>query len=50
MQVCAVVSLRKVTGRDLGNDVDRWRAAIKDGSLQRSDLPTLAERLRHGMF
>ncbi|MGA2068374.1 MAG: HEAT repeat domain-containing protein [Thermoguttaceae bacterium] len=33
MQYCAVTSLRKLTGRDLGNDVDRWRAAIKDGSL-----------------
>ncbi|MGD0899382.1 MAG: HEAT repeat domain-containing protein [Thermoguttaceae bacterium] len=50
MQYCAVVSLRSVTDRDLGNDVDRWRAAIRDGSLQRADSPTLAERLRRGTF
>jgi HEAT repeat protein len=41
MQYCAVGSLRKLTGRDLGNDVDRWRVAIKDGSLG------LAERSHH---
>ena len=47
MQFCAVVSLRKVSGQDLGNDVDRWRAAVKDGSLQPAGTATLAGRLRH---
>jgi HEAT repeat protein len=39
MQYCAVGSLRKLTGRDLGNDVDRWRVAIKDGSLRLAERP-----------
>jgi HEAT repeat protein len=47
MQYCAVLALRKLTDRDLGNDVDRWRAAIRDGSLQRGDPPTLTERFHH---
>jgi HEAT repeat protein len=47
MQYSAVVSLRTVTGRDLGNDVDRWRAAVKDGSLKPADAATLAGRWLH---
>ena len=44
MQYCAVVSLKKVTGKDLGNDVSAWRQLA-----QRPDPPihtkTLASRM-----
>jgi HEAT repeat protein len=39
MQYCAVVALRKLTGRDLGNDVDRWRVALKSGALRLAARP-----------
>jgi hypothetical protein len=32
MQYRAVVSLQKVTGQDFGNDVNRWREYIQNGS------------------
>jgi HEAT repeat protein len=44
MQYRAVLSLRKVTGKDLGNDVDRWRKYVK-GELP-EPTPSLAEHLR----
>jgi HEAT repeat protein len=46
MQVRAVKSLRKITGEDLGNDVNRWRQYVKR-ELPQPDNPTsIAERLR----
>jgi HEAT repeat protein len=46
MQVRAVKSLRKITGEDLGNDVNRWRQYVK-GQLPQPDNPTsIAERFR----
>jgi HEAT repeat protein len=45
LQYCAVASLKKVTGKDLGNDVNEWRRLA-----QQPDPPlrekTVAERLR----
>jgi HEAT repeat protein len=48
MQYCAVVSLRDVTGQDLGNDVNQWRQYAKDNRLKPLDpSPSLAERIWH---
>ena len=44
MQYRAVLSLKKVTGKDLGNDVDRWQQYVK-GELP-EPTPSLAERIR----
>jgi sugar phosphate isomerase/epimerase len=33
MQYCAMVSLGTVTGKDLGNDVDKWRQYVKTGTV-----------------
>jgi len=45
MQYRAVVSLRQVTGQDLGNDVNKWREYAKNNHLHplQSDV-SLAER------
>lgn len=46
MQYRAVASLRKVTGQDLGNDVNRWRQYVK-GELPTSEKPvSVVERFR----
>lgn len=46
MQYRAVESLRRITGKDLGNDVNRWRQYVR-GELSEPDRPvSLAERLR----
>ena len=37
MQYRAVLSLKKVTGKDLGNDVDRWQQYVKGRSCPRAD-------------
>jgi HEAT repeat protein len=44
MQYRAVLSLEKVTGKDLGNDVERWRQYVK--GEQPAWTPSLAERIR----
>ena len=44
MQYRAVNSLRAISGKDLGNDVQRWRQYVK-GELPPE--PTFAERLRN---
>jgi HEAT repeat protein len=44
MQYRAVLSLRQVTGKDLGNDVTRWQQYVK-GELP-EPTPSLAERIR----
>jgi HEAT repeat protein len=41
MQYRAVLSLKKVTGKDLGNDVNRWQQYVKG---EPAPPPTLAER------
>jgi hypothetical protein len=43
MQYRAVNSLRAISGRDLGNDVQQWRLYVKG---QLPEEPTFAERLR----
>ena len=44
MQYRAVLSLKRVTGKDLGNDVNRWQQYVK-GELP-EPTPSLAERIR----
>jgi HEAT repeat protein len=44
MQYRAVLSLRQVTGKNLGNDVNRWQQYVK-GDLPESS-PSLTERMR----
>jgi len=44
MQYRAVLSLRQVTGKDLGNDVNRWQQYVK-GELP-EPTPSLAEQIR----
>jgi len=46
MQYRAVLSLRKITGRDFGNDVNRWRQYVKGEIPEPSRPISLAERLR----
>jgi HEAT repeat protein len=45
MQYSAVQSLRSVTGRDLGNDVDQWKQFVQNHPST-APPPTVAERLR----
>jgi HEAT repeat protein len=44
MQYRAVLSLQKVTGKDLGNDVSRWQRYVKG---ERVEPPSLSERIRN---
>ncbi len=44
MQYRAVLSLQRVTGKNLGNDVNRWQQYVK-GELP-EPTPSLAERIR----
>jgi HEAT repeat protein len=44
MQYLAVLSLKKVTGKDFGNDVNRWQQYVRDGTPP--PPPSWAERLR----
>jgi HEAT repeat protein len=44
MQYRAVLSLKKVTGKDFGNDVNRWQQYVKGETP--SPPPSLAERMR----
>lgn len=46
IQYRAVLSLRKVTGEDFGNDVNRWRQYVASGVAQPAATPSLAQRLR----
>ena len=50
MQLVAVRSLRESTGKDFGNDVDRWREYVKSGSVKPSSSPSFAERLRRWIY
>ncbi len=48
MQYCAVVSLREITGQDMGNDVNKWRDYCKTNRLKpQQPSPSLAERIWH---
>ena len=44
IQYRAVCSLRKAAPKDLGNDVDRWRQYVKDGTIAPPRPISLAER------
>lgn len=44
MQYRAVLSLKQVTGKDLGNDVNRWQQYVKGEMTE--PAPSLAERIR----
>jgi HEAT repeat protein len=47
MQYRAVLSLRAVTGQNLGNDVNRWREYVKSGTAKPLAEPSsIAERFR----
>ena len=46
MQYRAVLSLRSFTGKDFGNDVNRWREYVKNGSPQPAESISIAERIR----
>jgi len=41
-----MLSLRKVAPTDLGNDVERWRQFVKDGSVAPAKSLPLAEQFR----
>jgi HEAT repeat protein len=48
MQYRAVVSLRQVTGQDLGNDVNKWREYARNNQLHPAQPEvSLAERIWH---
>jgi hypothetical protein len=44
MQHRAVVALCDITGKDFGNDVNRWREYVKTGTAKPADAPSLADR------
>jgi HEAT repeat protein len=46
MQYCAVMSLRQVTGKDFGNDVNRWRQFVQGQPEPGSRTPSIAEQMR----
>jgi HEAT repeat protein len=46
LQYRAVLSLRKVTGEDFGNDVSRWQQYVAGQVPRPAEAPSLAERLR----
>ena len=47
MQYRAVLSLKELTGQDLGNNVDRWRQYVKEGHPVQSQPTSIAERLKN---
>jgi len=46
MQYRAVLSLKEVTGQDLGNNVDRWREYVKEGHPLPAHPTSMAERFK----
>lgn len=46
MQYRAVLSLRRLTGQDFGNDVNRWRQYVNSGPPQPAEPISMAERIR----
>ena len=49
MQFLAHQSLKNISGRDLGDDVEAWRAYAKNGKTDDADV-SLAERFRRMFF
>ena len=47
LQHRAIQSLKVVTGKDFGNSVPAWRQFVRDGAVEPSEVPSLAERLRN---
>jgi len=47
MQYRAVLSLKELTGQDLGNNVDRWRQYVKEGHPLQSQPTSVADRLKN---
>jgi HEAT repeat protein len=47
LQYCAVQSLKRISGQDLGNNVAAWRQFVHEGTVPQLDQPTIAERLRN---
>ena len=45
MQYRAVLSLKQATGKDLGNNVERWQQYVKGESPQQP-APSVADRAR----
>ncbi len=46
LQRRAVLSLERITGRDLGPDVNAWRNLVQNGEAVPADAPSFAEQLR----
>jgi HEAT repeat protein len=46
MQYRAVLSLKQVTGQDLGNNVDRWRQYVKEEHPLPTQPTSMADRLK----
>ncbi len=46
MQYRAVLSLKEITGQDLGNNVDSWRQYVKDGHPLQAQPTSMADRLK----
>jgi len=46
MQYRAVLSLRKITGQNLGNDVSRWQQYVRGETPKPAEPISIAERLR----
>ena len=45
MQYQAVLALKQSTGKDLGDNVERWQQYVK-GELPKDPTPSLADRVR----
>jgi HEAT repeat protein len=46
LQHRAIQSLEAVTGKNFGNSVPAWRQYVRNGTVDESEVPSLAERLR----
>jgi HEAT repeat protein len=46
MQYRAVMSLKEVTGQNLGNNVDRWRQYVKEGHVPPAEPTSIAEKIK----
>jgi hypothetical protein len=47
IQMGAVESLQRATGKDFGNDVERWRQFVRGETPAPDQSPSLAERVRN---
>jgi hypothetical protein len=47
IQMGAVESLQRATGKDFGNDVNRWRQFVRGETPAPAQSPSLAERVRN---